>query len=424
MFATESQTKTEDQPPTLAEIVREVTDNGRTIINFLQDAMDGKLDGFEPCHRIAAARELAKRGDKRAIAFLQSFYPKSNGRKHSPAIGEALPDHELTPNHELAEIVREVTDNGRTIVCFLHDAMQGNLDGFKPCHRVACGKELLRRGFDNCPGHTNDEYEDHDESFDDDPGSPNYVDPNANRYNNEDDPFDFENYDEEQFIRDRDGERALRHIYGSEEAVTIAHEAVAKHRQQTIFDESHIPDRDFTPIEKPEDDLYGKGHYGYNALRFVFDDNQSVGVANRIVEEFKKRMAEYDGPKDRPSCCYPRWSRDYALAAVRKSFEYPDRVEPQPDQPPENSDHAGPEPHQSSKDPDPPLSVILERSHVILSEVEGPPAPTPPPRQPTPNTYPGSPADDPPADGPRERRDPGEIRIPLRNLLSVSVGPL
>ena len=236
----------------------------------------------------------------------------------------------------------------------------------------------------------------------------------------EDDPFDFDNYDEEQFIRDRDGERALRHIYGSEEAVTLAHEAVARHRQQALFDENYVPDRDFTPIEKPEDDLYGKGHYGYNALRFAFSDNQSVGVANRIVEEFKKRMAEYDGPNDRPSCCYPGWSRDYALAAVRKSFEYPDRVEPQPD--------------QSSKDPDPPLSVILSEAEgphapkpppsVILERSEEPPAPKPPPRKKPPNTYPGSPADDPPADGPRERRDPGDIRIPLRNLLSVSVGPL
>ena len=76
MFATESQTITEDQPSTLAEIVREVTDNGRTIINFLQDAMDGKLDGFQPCHRIAAARELAKRGDKRAIALLAVLLPQ------------------------------------------------------------------------------------------------------------------------------------------------------------------------------------------------------------------------------------------------------------------------------------------------------------------------------------------------------------
>ena len=418
MFATEPQTKTEDQPPTLAEIVREVTDNGRTIINFLHDVMLNRVEDAKMCHRIAAARELAKLGSKEAEEFLKAVSRSENGRAPARDSGKS------PRNDELADIIKQETSDGKDIVRFLVDVMHGNLDNFKPCHRVASAKELLRRGFDSSPGHTNDEYEDHDESFDDDPGSTNYVDPNANRYNNEDDPFDFENYDEEQFIRDRDGERALRHIYGSEEAVTIAHEAVARHRQQTIFDESHIPDRDFTPIENPEHDLSGKGHYGYNALRFAFGDNQSVRVANRIVEEFKKRMAEYDGPKDRPSCCYPGWSRDYALAAVRKSFEYPDRVEPQPDQPPENSDRAGPQPDQSSKDPDPPLSVILERSHVILSEAEGPPAPKPPPRQPTPNTYPGSPADGPPADGPRKRRDPGDIRIPLRNLLSVSVGPL
>ena len=365
MFATVPQTQTEDQPPTLAEIVREVTDNGRTIINFLHDVMLNRVEETKMRHRIAAARELAKLGSKEAEEFLKAVTQSGNGRAPARASGKS------PRNDELADIIKQETSDGRDVVRFLVDVMHGNLDGFKPHHRIAAAKELLRRGFDNSPDHTNDEYEDHDESFDDDPGSPNYVDPNANRYNNEDDPFDFENYDEEQFIRDRDGERALRHIYGSEEAVTIAHEAVARHRQQTIFDESHIPDRDFTPIENPDDDLFGKGHYGYNALRFVFDDNQSVGVANRTVEEFKKRMAEYDGPNDRPSCCYPGWSRDYALAAVRKSFEYPDDVEPQPDQPPENSDRAGPEPHQSSKDPDPPLSVILERS-------EEPPAPTPP----------------------------------------------
>ena len=409
MFDTEHQT--EDAPTPLADIVREVTGDGRLIVQFLFDMMQGKIEESTPWHQLEASRQLAKLGFKEAQTVIQSASRSSRVHASSPTPSNS------GPNQELANIIKQETSDGKDIVRFLVDVMHGNLDNFKPCHRVASAKELLRRGFDSSPGHTNDEYEDHDESFDDDPGSPNYVDPNANRYNNEDDPFDFDNYDEEQFIRDRDGERALRHIYGSEEAVTIAHEAVARHRQQTIFDESHIPDRDFTPIENPEHDLSGKGHYGYNALRFVFDDNQSVGVANRIVEEFKKRMAEYDGPKDRPSCCYPGWSRDYALAAVRKSFEYPDRVEPQPDQPPENSDHGGPEPDQSSKDPDPPLSVILERS-------EEPPAPTPPPRKRPPKIYPGSPADGPPADGPRERRDPGDIRIPLRNLLSVSVGPL
>ena len=347
MFATEPQTKTEEQPPTLAEIVREVTDNGRTIINFLHDVMLNRVEDAKMCHRIAAARELAKLGSKEAEEFLKAVTQSGNGRAPARASGKS------PRNDELADIIKQETSDGRDIVRFLVDVMHGNLDNFKPCHRVASAKELLRRGFDSSPGHTNDEYEDHDESFDDDPGSPNYVDPNANRYNNEDDPFDFDNYDEEQFIRDRDGERALRHIYGSEEAVTIAHEAVARHRQQTIFDESHIPDRDFTPIENPEHDLSGKGHYGYNALRFAFSDNQSVRVANRIVEEFKKRMAEYDGPNDRPSCCYPGWSRDYALAAVRKSFEYPDRVEPQPDQTAENTDTGESQLVQSPEDPDP-----------------------------------------------------------------------
>ena len=428
MFATEHQT--EETPIHLADIIREETDDGRLVVRFLIDIMQGKVDDSKPCHRLDAARQLLNLGFHGARSVIQSVSQPTNGRAPSRAANVSRFDQGI------ADIIKLETSDGRDPVRFLVDVMQGNLDDFKPCHRLAAAKELLRRGFDSSPGHTNDEYEDHDESFDDD--SPNYVDPNANRYNNEDDPFDFDNYDEEQFIRDRDGERALKHIYGSEEAVTIAHEAVSRHRQQTIFDESHIPDRDFTPIENPEHDLSGKGHYGYNALRFAFGDNQSVRVANRTVEEFKKRMAEYDGPNDRPSCCYPRWSRDYALAAVRKSFEYPDRVEPQPNQTAENTDTGESQLVQSPEDPDPgnsesrepnrakdpPPSVILERSHVILSEAEGPPAPKPPPRQPTPNTYPGSPADDPPADGPRERRDPGEIRIPLRNLLSVSASPL
>ena len=280
MFATESQTKTEEQPPTLAEIIREVTNNGQTIIDFFHDAMNGRLDGFEPCHRIAAARELAKRGDKQAIAFLQSFYPKSNGRKSngrkpSPPIGEALPKHELAPNDELAEIVREVTGNGRTIVYFLHDAMCGNLDGFKACHRVACGKELLRRGFDNCPGHTNDEYDDHDDV-----------------QLCHDEPFDHKKYAREQFWRDGADGKALAQIYGSEEAVSAALSAVRTHRRKTVLADAHIPDLDYTPIENPEDDPYGKGCYGYDTLRLSFNDNQAIRAANKAVAEYKKEKAE------------------------------------------------------------------------------------------------------------------------------------
>ena len=56
--------------------------------------------------------------------------------------------------------------------------------------------------------------------------------------------------------------------------------------------DAHIPDRDYTPIENPEDDPYGKGCYGYDTLRLSFNDNQAIRAANKAVEEYKKRKAE------------------------------------------------------------------------------------------------------------------------------------
>ena len=399
MFATESQTQTEDQPPTLAEIVREVTNNGQTIINFLHDAMKGRLDGFEPCHRIAAARELAKRGDKEAIAFLQSFYPKSNGRKPSPAIGESLPNHELAPNHELtpnyelAEIVREVTGNGRTIVCFLHDAMQGILDGFKPCHRVACGKELLRRGFDIIPADYDDEYEDHDDV-----------------QQCHDEPFDQKKYARERFMRDGADGKALRHIYGSEEAVTVACRAVVDHRNNTVLDNTHIPDWDFTPIDNPGDDPYGKGCYGYDTLRLSFNDNQAIRVANKAVAEYKMQMAQHPpvgaGFKPARDLARPSTGRE---SETGQPSEDPDPPSPVPPERPQNpSAGAGfkpdrglarpstgreSEPNQFSEYPDPGQS----KSHK-LSDAKDPPRKRPV------KIFVGPPDED-----PRQCRDPGDF---------------
>ena len=229
MFATELQT--EHDPKPLADIIREETDDGRLVVRFLIDIMQGKVDDSKPCHRLDAARQLLNLGFHGAQAVIQSVPQSTNGNGRAPSRATSVSSFD----QDLADVIKLETSDGRDTVRFLVDVMQGNLDDFKPCHRIAAAKELLRRGFDNSLSHTNDDYEDHDESFDDDPGSPNYVDPNAHLYNTEDDPFDFDNYDEEQFVRDRDGERALRHIYGSEEAVTIAHEAVARHRQQAII---------------------------------------------------------------------------------------------------------------------------------------------------------------------------------------------
>ena len=386
MFATEHQN--EETPKPLADIVREETDDGRLIVRFLIDVMQGKVDDSKPCHRLDAARQLLNLGFDGAQAVIQSVSQSASVRAPSPA-----PTNSRI-NQELADIIKLETSDGREAVRFLVDVMQGNLQDFKPHHRLAAAKELLRRGFDNTPGHNAaDDNQDQDESFDEDdprtpeqrdPNSPNYVDRYAHLYNDEDDPFDFENYDEEQYRRDGEGGRVLRHIYGNRETMIVAIDAANHHHCNTMFDETHIPDRDFTPIDNPEDDPYGKGHYGYNALRFAFGDNQSVRVANKAVEEYEKRKAEHpeeqtnnEGPPiDRPSCCYPKltrhssseedgtvppdhWSRQYLDRIRNRSTEedessvdpYPGESEP--NQSPENPDPVESEPNQFPENPDP-----------------------------------------------------------------------
>ena len=59
--------------------------------------------------------------------------------------------------------------------------------------------------------------------------------------------------------------------------------------------------------------------------------------------------------------------------------ENTDTGESQLVQSPEDPDPGNSESREPNRDKDPPPSVILERSHVILSEAEGPPAPKPPP---------------------------------------------
>ena len=172
-----------------------------------------------------------------------------------------------------------------------------------PTTVIAAAKELLRRGFDNSPDHNGE----HDVE------------------QCKDDTFDYKKYARERFMRDGADGKALRHIYGSKEAVTVANRAVVDHRRKTVLDDTHIPDRDFTPIDNPGDDPYGKGCYGYNTLRLEFGDNQAIRVANKAVEEFKKRKAEHsegesenEGPPvDRPSTSFPQQNGNSSLRRRR-----------------------------------------------------------------------------------------------------------
>ena len=124
------------------DIIMEQTDNGRTIVEFLLSVMNGELPGFKECHRMEAVRLLEKHSGVQVQEFIDSMNLKPATRRERRDARRA--DRRI--HTELAQIVKEKTDNGRTIVEFLHSAMQGELPDFKPHHRMSASRELLRQG--------------------------------------------------------------------------------------------------------------------------------------------------------------------------------------------------------------------------------------------------------------------------------------
>ena len=130
----------------IQEIVRQETDGGRRIVRFLVGAMEGQLQDAKPSHRLNAARQLVNLG----FTDAQDFIDRSAQQRRRSAPGPTC----KTPvaiSGKLAQIVREETEDGRVAIRFLVGVMEGTLEGFKPHHRLAAARELLRRGFDDAP---------------------------------------------------------------------------------------------------------------------------------------------------------------------------------------------------------------------------------------------------------------------------------
>ena len=149
----------------IQEIVRQETGDGRLIVRFFVSTMQGQLQDAKPSHRIAAARQLVKLGFTEAQDFIDENAPAPKRRRrvqHSPPA-----DRKLASG--LARIVRQETDDGRVAVRFLVDVMRGGLPGFKPHHRLAAARELLRRGFDDTLADDNAGHSDDDAAAPSDP---------------------------------------------------------------------------------------------------------------------------------------------------------------------------------------------------------------------------------------------------------------
>ena len=143
----------------MAEIVREVTDDGRLIVEFYLGVADGSLEGFEDRHRMSAARRIDKVAPGLVARYLQKYYNsqcrdsyrgtsvlpvRRSPNKSSPP--ERRDPAQRGPNpfrQRLQQLVREET-GGRPAPsstswpapCTAHSL------GFKPHHRMEAAKEL------------------------------------------------------------------------------------------------------------------------------------------------------------------------------------------------------------------------------------------------------------------------------------------
>ena len=149
---------TRKQYPSLAEIVREETDNGRRIVQFYLGVADGSLEGFRDHHRMSAANRLGKIAPKLVAQYLQKYYNnqcrdsyrgtlvlpvrRSPIAKNPPDRGEPVPRGPNRFQRRLTQLVRQETGDGRTIFTFLDGVMHGTFVGFKPHHRLEAAKEL------------------------------------------------------------------------------------------------------------------------------------------------------------------------------------------------------------------------------------------------------------------------------------------
>ena len=136
----------------LAQLVRDNTDQGEMIVHFLIDAMRGRIDGAKTSHRIDAARLLLKLGSDDAPAFIAGFSSHTRpGGGSAYSSGAIVGRHNRKYVTRLAKFVRTKTGDGKDLVNFLVDAMLGRPEDFKPAARLAAAKELLRLGWETVP---------------------------------------------------------------------------------------------------------------------------------------------------------------------------------------------------------------------------------------------------------------------------------
>ena len=152
------------------EIIREKTDGGNTIVDFLNDAAEGNLPKFEPHHRIQASEILVRYGfkgadepakqhnDSQPKPVLSSVEgtPSANRSRSAPgapALNKPRPEHSRRADDrdpavdDFAQTIRDQTENGLTIVRNLVHIMETHEEPYKPHHNLRAARRLIENGF-------------------------------------------------------------------------------------------------------------------------------------------------------------------------------------------------------------------------------------------------------------------------------------
>ena len=314
------------QASPFAHIVLEYTDGGRLIAQFLLEAMAGQLPDFEDCHQIAAERLLAKIDPHMARALDEDNTPRRSREGaplHTGAVG--APSHALHATGAplltgavgagvgtaLDEIVRQETNDGRDIVRFYADVMRGVLTGFKTHQRMDAADKLVSLSSDHTPcapapqPAARQPASDHDTVS----AATPWKTPRKPEWKHfeypEDNTYDFSSYGEEDYRRDRYGDKALVHIFGDDETKSAANQAVLDYKvdqieaQRAAVHSDHDTCQPYDPCpsclvpDPPDDDSFGRHTYGYNALVYIYSDKAAarVGYMGAMDHKEKQRLA-------------------------------------------------------------------------------------------------------------------------------------
>ena len=308
-----------DSSPAFTDMVREHTQGGNLISQFLISAVTGRLPDFQPCHRMEATRQLAIINPKMAQALSEDNTPRRSRGVHtdavgapSPSMGEGWGEGEAGAAQQLADIIRQETNDGRDIARFFIDVMEGTRTGFNQRFRFAAALVLINRGYDVvaalCPDTA--AHAPQPAPYPDTQHAPDPAPETTWSWKQEwtdfeypkDHTYDFDSYGEDDFDRDVYGDKARVHIFGDDETASVANHAVLDYKvdqieaQRAAVHSEHDTCQPSDPCpnclvpDPPDDDSFGRHTYGYNALVYIYGEKAAARAGYTAAMAHKKKI--------------------------------------------------------------------------------------------------------------------------------------